>query len=222
MTLMSPLLEQPLVFSENRVQLLIVENQLALRQLLEMMYMQLEGQSGDLILAEHFEPQEFSKLAVLVVDPFSLDTGTKKFIGKLQQAVAAAAESHEDVLSSLYAQLYDLASQIAMELDFSVSFEPIEDPAALVRLLGFRLDGEALRFPERVLEWMVLQRRFFGKKLFIFCGLKAYMSDEELRLFYRSVFYEKLSVLLIESWQRETTLPEEHLTIVDKDLCVLA
>ena len=39
--------------------------------------------------------------------------------------------------------------------------------------------------------------------------------------FYRSVFYEKLSVLLIESWQRETSFPEEQLTIVDKDLCVL-
>ena len=52
-------------------------------------------------------------------------------------------------------------------------------------------------------------------------GLKAYLSDEELRLFYRSVFYEKLSVLLIESWQRETALPEEQATIVDKDLCVL-
>ncbi|MBR6207382.1 MAG: hypothetical protein IKQ69_00085 [Oscillospiraceae bacterium] len=48
------------------------------------------------------------------------------------------------------------------------------------------------------------------------------MSDEELRLFYRSVFYEKLSVLLIESLQRETTRPEEQLTIVDNDLCVLA
>lgn len=58
--------------------------------------------------------------------------------------------------------------------------------------------------------------------MFIFCGLKAYMSDEELRLFYRSVFYEKLSVLLIESLQRETTRPEEQLTIVDNDLCVLA
>lgn len=35
-------------------------------------------------------------------------------------------------------------------------------------------------------------------------------------------FYEKLSVLLIESLQRETTRPEEQLTIVDNDLCVLA
>ena len=120
-----------------------------------------------------------------------------------------------------YGQLYELASQIAVELDFSAAFDPVEDPAALVRLLGFRLDEEALPFSERILEWMVLQRRFFGKQLFVFCGLKAYLSDEELRLFYRSVFYEKLSVLLIESWQRETALPEEQATIVDKDLCVL-
>ena len=108
-----------------------------------------------------------------------------------------------------------------MELDFSTTFDPIEDPVALVKLLGFRFDREALPFSEEILEWMLLQREFFGKQLFVFCGLKAYMSDEELRLFYRSVFYEKLSVLLIEPWQHETTLPEEQLTIVDKDLCVL-
>ena len=222
MTLMIPLLEQPIVFSENRVQVLIVENPVAFRQLLEMMHRQAEGRPRDLILAEHFQPQEFSKLAELVMDPFCLDIETKKFVTKLQQVVAEAAESHEEALSSLYGQLYDLASQIAMELDFSVAFDPIEDPAALVRLLGFRLDGEALPFSEGLLEWMVLQRKFFGKQLCVFCGLKACLSDEELRLFYRSVFYEKLSVLLIESWQRETTLPEEELTIVDKDLCVLA
>ena len=48
-----------------------------------------------------------------------------------------------------------------------------------------------------------------------------YLSEEELRLLYRSVFYEKLFVLLIEPCQRESALQEEQITIVDKDLCVL-
>ena len=171
MTLMIPLLEQSIVFSENRVQLLIIENQPALRRLLEMLHGQIEGQAGELVLSEHYEPQELSQLAALIMDPFRLDTGTKKFAGKLQQAVAEATQTHEKALSSLYGQLYELASQIAVELDFSAAFDPIEDPAALVRLLGFRLDEEALPFSERILEWMVLQRRFFGKQLFVFCGL---------------------------------------------------
>ena len=221
MTLMIPLLEQPIVFAENRIQLLVVENQPALRQLLEALHAQTEGQAGDLILAERFEPQDFSRLAVLIMDPFCLDTGTKRFAAKLQQAVAEAAETHEAALSALYSQLYDLASQIAVELDFSAAFDPIEDPSVLVKLLGFRLDVESLPFSERILEWMVMQRNFFGKQLFVFFGLKSYLSDEGLRLFYRSVFYEKLSVLLIESCQRETVLQEEQTTIVDEDLCVL-
>ena len=69
---------------------------------------------------------------------------------------------------------------------------------------------------------MRLQREFFGKQVFIIYGLKLLMTDEELASFYRSVFYEKLSLLLIEPVQTEAPRKEEYVIVIDKDLCVLS
>ncbi len=68
---------------------------------------------------------------------------------------------------------------------------------------------------------MRLHRAFFGKKLFILYGLKSLLSEDELGSFYRSVFYEKLDLLLIEAWQQLPPRQEEVTTIIDRDLCVL-
>lgn len=68
---------------------------------------------------------------------------------------------------------------------------------------------------------MRLQRAFFGKRLFILYGLKSLLSEEELSSIYRSIFYEKLDLLLIEAWQQTPPGKEEITTIIDRDLCVL-
>ena len=121
----------------------------------------------------------------------------------------------------LISEINAVAAQISTELEFSAAFNPIETPDALVKLMGFHLDRESLSFPELLLEWMRVQRRFFGKRLLIFYGLKAWLTREELEAFYRQVFYEKYNLLLVEPFQRYAALEGECLTIIDEDLCVI-
>ena len=70
-----------------------------------------------------------------------------------------------------------------------------------------------------LLEMMRLHRECFRKRLFVFVNLKAFLSENEITLFYQSVFYEKLSVLLLESGQKEPVRSCEEMRIIDKDLC---
>lgn len=92
----------------------------------------------------------------------------------------------------------------------------------LLKLMDFHLDSDNLELPELLLEWMRLQRLFFGKQLFVMYGLKACLSEDELMSFYCSVSYEKINLLLLEAFQRGDALPGEELTIIDKDLCVIS
>lgn len=222
MTLFFPLLDEPLRFEENRIQVLIIENPVALRRCLDDLRAQMEGQSGDFVLALRYVPQELSRCAVLLTDPLRPEAETRKLAVRIQQEAARAAEDHAEKLGFLLAELNALASDLSLELDFSAAFDPLETPEDLIKLFGFRLDRDALSFPELLLEWMRLQRRFLGKRLFILYGLKAFLSREELCCFYRSVFYEKLDVLLIEALQRGEPVKEECVTIIDKDLCVIS
>lgn len=58
-------------------------------------------------------------------------------------------------------------------------------------------------------------------KLTAIYNLKACMSTEELELFYKSVKYEKLPLLLVEDIQRKAIPADERTVIIDEDLCVI-
>ncbi len=221
MTLMFPLLDKPIQFEENRIQELIIENPIALRQFVEELKTQIDGQTGEIVLAVNYAPRELSSDAALLIDPFNLEMETKKIVGKLQQAVLLAAEEHEDKSRQLISEINSLAAELCLELDFSASFEPIEEIKSLISVLRFRFDSENLSFPELLLEWMQIQRQFLGRKLIIIYGLKAWMSREEIVEFYHSVFYEKFHVLLLEPSQKYESVEGECLTIIDEDLCVI-
>ena len=221
MTLMLPILPEPLVFKENRIQYLIIESPSALRETISDLIELTAGRPGNAILAENYDPIDFAGSAALITDPFRLEFASKKLLGRITAEVCAVAEQHGDDLMRLISEINQLAAELSLELDFDAAFTGLERPEELVRLLGFHADGEDLPFAERLLSWMRLQRRFLGKRLFIFYGLEAFLEANERLAFYRSVCYEKLDLLLIEPYQHRPPLDEEVVTIVDKDLCII-
>ncbi len=221
MTLMLPILPEPLVFMENQIQCLIIENPAALREILVDLTDLAAGRSGKSVLSESYVPIDFVGNAALITDPFHLEFESKKLLGRINAEVCAVAELHGDRLMRLVSEINQLASELCLEMDFDAAFTGVERPEELVRLMGFHADVEYLPFTERLLSWIRLQRRFLGKRLFIIYGLAAFLEENELSAFYRSVFYEKLDLLLIEPHQLRPPFDEETVTIVDKDLCII-
>lgn len=220
MTFYYPLLDRPLNFDENRVNVIIIENRAELRRFILSLLDQIEGQPGELVLGHNGDMLEMSKNAILVTDPFSLDFDSRKLLTKITQDVCAAGNEYSAELYTLINQLNVLAAKISRSLSYDAAFEPVDSWDELIRIMGFHIDREEMSFPECLLEYMKLQRLFFNKKLFVFYNLKACLSHEELNLFYKNVFYEKLNLLLVEDIQREGSLVCESRIIIDKDLCV--
>lgn len=221
MKLVFPLLPEPLCFEENRVNVLIVEDPFTLRNMVKDLCEQAEGLAGDFVLSLRDTPQEMAKLTAVLVDPLHPETASKKLAGKILKTVSDAAQDHENDMNTILSGINSLASKISLEMRFPAVFDPLEGPSELFKLLNFRLDSEGLDLPELLLEWMLLQREYLGKRLFVLIGLKSYLSREELKAFYQAVFYEKLDLLLIEPFQRESPMEEECVTIIDEDLCVI-
>lgn len=221
MTIYHPLLNRPIRFEENRIQVLVIENGVALRRCLEDLHSQMAGCSGEFILAENYQPIELRRYAALATDPLHPDLDSRRLSGKILQTVEKLAEDQEPKLRQLLAEINDFAAELCMGLDFEATFAEQESAEGLLKLLDFHLDRDSLDLPSLLLEWMRLQRAFFEKRLFILYGLKSLLSEEELTSFYRSVFYEKMELLLIEAWQQTPPREEEITTIIDRDLCVL-
>ncbi len=222
MRLVFPLLPEPLLFEENRVNVLVIEDPYTLRNALADLTDQAAGLPGDFVLSVRDVPQELSKLAVVLIDPLHPETESRKTAGKFLKAAEDAAQEHETELAAILAAANEIASRISLEMKFPSVFDPLEDPSALLRLFGFRLDTDGMDVPELLQEWMLMQREYFGKRLFILYGLKSLLSREELSAFYRGILYEKLDLLLIEPFQRGQILEVEKVTIIDEDLCVIS
>ena len=124
-------------------------------------------------------------------------------------------------MQRIIADINSIAVDICTAMDYEVSFTELDDADQIIKLLNFCIDKSEISFAETLLAYMKLNRMFFGKKLTAIYNLKACMSTEELELFYKSVKYEKLPLLLVEDIQRKAIPADERTVIIDEDLCVI-
>lgn len=221
MTLAYPLLPTPISFSECNIQVLVIENTFELRQFISTLISQISGLSGDFVLAENSKILEFSKFVDFVTDPFSISFDSKIITAKLQREAAELGAVYADDFRDILFRLNSLAGKISTNFDHEVTYTPTDSLDDMIRLMGFCVDIESLSFPERILEYIRLHRKYFGKQLFVFFNLKAVFTINEALSFYHQIKYEGINLLLVEDTPRKNGLEDEHVTIVDADLCVL-
>ena len=160
-----------------------------------------------------------NSVPVLIVENGQLFRQLIADLTKIQQMAVTAAEDQPAKTAECLAALNDYGAALTAAIPFNVTFSEMESADDVVKALAFHVDTEEMSIPEQLLEMMRLHRECFRKRLFVFVNLKSFFSENEITLFYQSVFYEKLSVLLLESGQKETVRSCEEVRIIDKDLC---
>ena len=221
MKLAYPLLSKPIEFEEGSVSILVIENARELRNVLLSLKSQIMGNDGEFVLSEKNEIMELSKNTVLVTDLFEMELESRRIDSKFDQSAIQAADEYVDEFQKILASINELGTRISMSLEPESSFSALESPDSLIKLLHFHVEKENLQFSEQILEYMRIQRLFFGKKLFIFYNLKACLTDYEVSALYKAIQYEKYHVLLVEDVQRAEPSTGERIVIVDKDLCII-
>lgn len=220
MTFAYPLLNEPLRFEENSVRILVIESQPELRRFISVIQQQLRGLSGEFVLADGDNILDMAQNLLFISEVFSPDLNSKKFQSKIFRDACLVGAEFSEEFYALISNINSLAVKIGSALEYDAVCEPFDNLEDLVKLMGFHIDEGVLGFSERLLEYMELNRKFFGKRLFVFYNLKALMSPEEMVLFYRDALYRKFDLLLLEDCQRYSVEEYERVIIVDKDLCV--
>ncbi len=220
MKLAYPLLNTPIEFDENYVSVLVIENARELRKAIISLKQQVDGGQGEFVLSENHETVEIAKSVLFVSDPFSPEIDSKKISSKINQDACKSAAEYYEEFCRIICEINMLAEKISASMEYDASFTELEAPDQLIKLLDFCVDTDEISFAEALLTYMKLNRMFFGKKLTVIYNLKACMSVDEIKLFYKSVRYEKLQLMLIEDTQRREQPDDEKAVIIDNDLCV--
>ena len=125
-------------------------------------------------------------------------------------------EEKEAVNAAIVSYLDKLLSKVPYPITFNLEM----DLMGLFKQYEVKMELENVPLFERLINYIQLEKMVCGTKLLIFVNLKDFLDKEQLQELYKTAFYSKIHLLLIESIKKDV-LSEEKYCIIDKDRCVI-
>lgn len=222
MKLTHPLFSRPIVFRENRVPVLVVEEPCTFRRLALDLIGQSEGLDGEFVLSRNDCCLDCGDSLRVFQDYAHLENVDRRVQTKaLSALLRAAQEALPEEALHLTRELQEYLSKLALLSDAPVAYEQSENLAALLKAMDFRVELSGLSPCEALLEQLLLAQRFLKEPCLALIHARTYFSAEEMRQLYAMAQYHKLHLLLLETRAPEPPLPDEELRLFDRDLCEL-
>ena len=220
MKLVHPDWNQQIVFRENRVQVVCIENARYFSRIVEYFVRQRQTGAGPFVLSDGNEIYDLSKTAELILSPFSLDFENKKIqstILKRLQQIANDEEFHES--QDIRRLILQYLNRLTDRLDVDVTTSPEIDLLQVIKLANVRPAVDEDSFETRLLDYFTLLKDVLETKLIVAVNLRSFFSSESLQTFYETLFLKKTQLLLLENVAKYGRIACEDWLTIDEDLC---
>lgn len=222
MKLVHPILNSHIVFDDNVINVLVLENQNIFSQMLFELSEQINGKDGRFVLSDE-DILPLSKNAHMLIDYINLDINSKKIKSKLYNMFNMLAHNEDYytktncVMSNVSAYFEDICNEFPCNVTYSSEFDII----GLTNAVNLCVDDNYDSIAEKLLDYMLTYKALLGDTVFVLANLKSYISDKELLSFYNDILYNKIKILIIENFINGSHLHMERCVILDNDLCEL-
>lgn len=209
-------------FRENYVEVIIIENPFMLYSLLADFKHQTDGGSGPWYVYADDAIKPFGKNVEVITDLLSLDINQKKLLNRLNANLESEIiENNQEIQwYQAYSELCK-AADAAVELNgFNIRYRDGAGLKDLIKLMGFEFKSDAEEPAELLYDYICIVKDVLSIDTFVIYDVKSLIPQDKLNILYESLCYDKLNILLIENHET-VTLPKEHVTIIDNDLCVI-
>ena len=221
MRLVYPAYQLEVFLPENQITVLSIENPTAYSAMLHDMWNQAQGNIGGFILSDGDKIRSISKEMECIFNPFSLDCNDKKIINKLYQELKENADTYlinegNELNRSIIKYLDQLFLKVPYALDYNIDF----DLLSIFKAYSVKLECFCANLLERIVEYLKVMNRICNIHIFVFVDLKHYLTENELVQLYEFVFYEKISLIIIEP-NHSKRVSGEKCWLLDEDLCII-
>lgn len=173
-----------LEWDETEIGCLVIENPSFFTQIVKDIYLQTEGEEGDVVLSTPKTSVDLSKQTLFVTDFINIDLNSKKLISALQNVLKSNIASNLVLETNLLNNaLSNYAQTLIDTVDFPLCFESSFDSASLLKLLNIKLQADDTLL-ENILNLTIASAEFLNTKLLIFVGIKAFLNKTDLQLRY--------------------------------------
>lgn len=212
-------LESKLEICNEKINVLVVENNTKFFDYCKELVLQQEGEVGGFILFDERKEYSISKFVKIVFDFFNLDLNDKKMQTSLFTSLSSICQNEMLVeASSLLTNIATFVDKLNTYSDFELDFNEQTPISAIFKAFGVSAKNDSTNLLSALVNYMQFCSKLLGIKLFVFVNLKTFISEKDLQTFYKQIMLDDLNVLLLENTLRPK-IDGEYITLIDNDLC---
>ena len=207
-------------FHENKVQVLVLERAETFAELVGDLFAQISGEEGQFLLADQKE-MDLDKCTEIVVNPFSFEINNRKNLNKLYQEMHMISQEEYFLSKSmLNTETVRYLKDISQKLPYAIQFVTDLNEVELFKIYDVKLEDKFSSLLEKLTEYLKILALLRNIRLVILVNLRDYLSSTQVKELYKTVFYYKINVLLVESSQKERLNCEDY-HILDEQDCLI-
>lgn len=212
--------EHIMLDDEQKVNMLVVENQNLFTELIVDISNQINKYKGNFVLSNEHKPIEIYKNIEVLTQFIPFEINRRTLLNKLLQKADTVAQNEEFFLitKKLYSDIGEYAALIAEDIDFDIDFLYEYDISSILKAINFKFKEDYSSIAEMIIDYMLLVREFISDKCFVLVNFRCYISDNDIDNFYKTVLFNKLKVLIISANDHPSSAYEKKI-IIDTNLC---
>lgn len=221
MRLYYPLLSEPMLFEENKINVLTLENNKEYFKLVKNLLNQIETDDGEFILSKNYDEILLSKNCFVITDLFSIKFNDKKILNLIYKSLSKISNNEENYIETIntiekfVSYFKDICNESPYDLSVNDEFDVVE----IFKMLGIKINAKQEELTEKIIDYLSLIVELKGNVLFVFVNLKCFLNEEDLKDFYNEIFLRKINVLLLENHSSSSLKEYEKNIVIDNDLC---
>lgn len=208
-------------FDENYVNVLVLENPRVYTDVINKLLLQVGGEEQGWQFSGEDKELSMGKLISVVHSPFLIELNSKKNLSYLYKELRMVSDEYcgyriGTVNASIVDYLDVLSKKIAYPVDFNIDL----DVSDLFKIYNVHFDFQDDDLLERVLNYIQLEKTLCSTKLIVFINFKSFFDVDQIQEIYKTAFYNKISILLIEP-DKKDCIDAERYCIIDRDKCLI-
>jgi len=221
MKLINEDLNNEIIFEENKVNLLVVENKNKFVEFIQEIIKQINGNEGKFSLFDKNTELKIHNKVDIIKDIFDLDINNKKILNKIYHELEELSIDSEFLLETknMESNLLKYIYYLIEKYDYPLEIVEELDLKEIFKLLSVKLSLCFSNKIEEILEYIDLVSRILKKEIFVLVNFHIFLEKDDIVALCRECFYKKIKLLFVENQKPDIINNEEKLFIIDNDLC---
>ena len=176
-----------------------------------------ENESNDLVFSQNFEPFSIKGNVCFVSDYFNLHvspTIIKKLYGYLEKLCLSDMERESGELKSNIVMYLSRASQLCdfyYKSEFSMS--------DMFKMQSLKPNIDTLDAASSLLKYLTVINKYVRPKCFVLLNMHLFFGSDEIEMIFNTLKYQGIYLIFLENMFSFQRLPDENVSVIDKDLC---